>query len=148
MKNANKQKIKKKEPNKQGPNRSASHVLHHSKPGQPRTHGTRGSCRNGQAKPKSSKETTIKQQQKQTKKQATKAKQTAEAKTRNSPGNDKRPLWPKNARAGLTKPSKAEEFARKSKEAALKHSRELMDQATRARRLLYSRSLVNQSFTS
>ena len=87
-------------------------------------------------------------QEKQTKKQATKAKQTAEAKTKNSPGNDKRPLWLKNARARLTKPSKAEEFARKSKEAALTHSRELRDQATRTRRLLYSSSLVNKSFTS
>ena len=57
-------------------------------------------------------------------------------------------MWLKDARARLTKPSTAEEFARKSNEAPLNHSREVKDQVTRSRRLLYSSSSDNKSFMS
>ena len=64
----------------------------------------------------------------------------------NSPGNNKRPQWLKNAKARLTKPSSSNIFDQKSKAAALQQSRESKVQADR--KLRYSNSSDNKSFTS
>ena len=63
-----------------------------------------------------------------------------------SPGSNKRPQWPKNAKARLTKPSNSTIFDQKSKAAALQQSRESKVQADR--KLRYSTSSDNKSFTS
>ena len=62
-----------------------------------------------------------------------------------NPGATKRPQWLKNAKARLTKPSTLSVFEQKSKVAALQQSKE---NATNKRKLRYSSSSDNKSYTS